>query len=261
MRPGPSLHVLKYFTARSDLAKTDDRPDRVASHAVFLCMRLQVIRTLHCRRLSQSSIGLLICFSLAHRDGAGRCSSMAHLNTSTSLVRRSADDVALMPPPPVKRIKRPPKVLDEDDYTHALSDIIARDYFPGLRESQAQQEYLSALNSNDRGWIAEAGQKLREVMTPRRERKRRSERDCSFDRRSRTGTSVPNAADTPRGYDGSQTPTADEESQAGENESTEGGPSIDTSALSLSAFSAKYTSEDNESFNALLDKQKPETSG
>lgn len=180
---------------------------------------------------------------------------MAHLNTSTSLVRRSADDVALMPPPPVKRIKRPHKVLDEDDYTCALSDIIARDYFPGLRESQAQQEYLSALGSSDQGWIAEAGQKLREAMTPHRERKRRSERDRSFDRRSRTGSFVPNAADTPRGYDGSQTPTADEQALAGENESPEGKPSIDTSALSLSLFSTEYTSEDNESFNALLDKQ------
>ena len=103
---------------------------------------------------------------------------MAHLNTSKSLVRRSTDDVALMPPPPVKRIKRPPKVLDEDDYTSALSDIIARDYFPGLRETQAQQDYLTALDSRDGGWIAEAGQKLREAMTPQRER--RSTRNEDF---------------------------------------------------------------------------------
>ena len=180
---------------------------------------------------------------------------MAHLHTSPSLVRWSADDVALMPPPPLKRIKRPPKVLDEDAYTCALSDIIARDYFPGLRESQAQQEYLTALDSNDQGWIAEAGQKLREAMTPHGEKTRRTERDTSFNRRTRAGSSVPNAADTPRGYDGSQTPAADEEWLVGENEPGQIKPAIDTSALSLSSFSSKYTSEDNESFNTLLDKQ------
>ncbi len=176
------------------------------------------------------------------------------MNTSTSLMQRSTDDVALMPPPPVKRIKRPPKVLDEDDYTTALSDIIARDYFPGLRESQAQQEYLIALDSNDQGWIAEAGQKLREAITPQREEIKRTERNGSFDRCGRTPRAVPNAADTPRGYDGSQTPVADEGSLADENKTEQGKPAIHTSGLSLSSFSSKYTSEDNESFNTLLDK-------
>ena len=180
---------------------------------------------------------------------------MSHLNTSTSLVRRSTDDVALMPPPPVKRIKRPPKILDEDDYTSALSGIIARDYFPGLRESQAQQEYLTALESNNQAWIAEAGQKLNEAMTPRREKKPRTERNSSFDRRTNTHKAVPNAADTPLGYDGSKTPATEQESILDEDEDERYKSVIDTSDLSLSSFSAKYTSEDNESFNALLDKQ------
>ena len=38
---------------------------------------------------------------------------------STALIRKSTD-TNLMPPPPLKRIKRPPKVLDEDSYTDAL---------------------------------------------------------------------------------------------------------------------------------------------
>ncbi|RMZ91038.1 hypothetical protein DV736_g1744, partial [Chaetothyriales sp. CBS 134916] len=57
---------------------------------------------------------------------------------STAVAKRPLADAALMPPPPpIKKIKRPASVLDEDDYTDALSDIIARDYFPGLQENNA----------------------------------------------------------------------------------------------------------------------------
>ena len=70
------------------------------------------------------------------------------------------------PPPPPKRIKRPAKVLDEDDYTDALSHIIARDFFPGLLEAESKQDYLNALDSRDGEWIAAAGRKLTEIMTP-----------------------------------------------------------------------------------------------
>ncbi|KAI9887681.1 MAG: hypothetical protein M1823_000545 [Watsoniomyces obsoletus] len=160
--------------------------------------------------------------------------------SNQSLVRRSTD-TELMPPPPTKRIKRPPKVLDEDSYTEALSMIIARDFFPGLLETQSQQEYLDALTSQDQEWIASAGRRLTEVMTPGRTRGRR-------------GTSMARslAADTPRGEVG-DTPmsvlsTATTDTTVSKKED------IDLN-LSLGGFQAKYTSEDNESFNKLLDKQ------
>ncbi|KIW97327.1 uncharacterized protein Z519_02719 [Cladophialophora bantiana CBS 173.52] len=177
---------------------------------------------------------------------------MAASQSNQALVRRSsADDVGLMPPPPFKRIKRPPKVLDEDEYTQALSDIIARDYFPGLLEGQAQHEYLAALDSGNESWIVEASQKLRQAAAPAGESKRRSTRNTRFDR---TPSATPRpVGDTPVGYTGSETPTT----VAG-TEIEEGGEQqkqLDTSTLSLGSFQAKYTSEDNESFNALLDKQ------
>jgi protein DGCR14 len=117
-----------------------------------------------------------------------------------------------MPPPPTKRIKRPPKVLDEDDYTHALSKIIARDFFPGLHEVQSQEEYLNALESNDETWIAEAGQKLREVMTPLPSgRQRRSARNSRFSTPALTpvhaGTATPVANKTPVAWSGGATPS------------------------------------------------------
>ncbi|ERF74716.1 hypothetical protein EPUS_04885 [Endocarpon pusillum Z07020] len=188
-------------------------------------------------------------------------SSPSTAMSSTALTKRQLPSCsALMGPPPApKRIKRPPKVLDEDDYTDALSEIIARDYFPGLLESKTQQEYLTALESNNPAWIADAGAKLREVMTPGPPTRSGNARAA---RNSRFNTPLPNSSTprygatygaTPRGFTGDETPASSIAEI--EDASTTQKPEIDTSTLSLSAFQSKYTSEDNESFNALLDKQ------
>ena len=177
-------------------------------------------------------------------------SAMSTAN-STAVTKRAADSALMPPPPPPKRQKRPKNVLDEDVYADALSQIIARDFFPGLLKTEAQQEYMAALDSNNNDWIREAGRRLTQVMTPGPGIRRRG---TSFTpRRSSVG-------DTPRGYVGAtpgRTPVA-------------GGPSADDFApekpevdinMSLEAFQAKYTSEDNESFNQLLDKQNERRQG
>ena len=170
-----------------------------------------------------------------------------------ALTKRSAS-TALMPPPPLptKRQKRPLKVLEEDTYASAISHIITRDFFPGILESRAQAQYLEALESNDKDWIREAGRGLVGAMTPGREGSRR---------RSRRGTGFENTA-TPRGYVGS-TPVRTPMTEAGEDHfapeaSSEDNVDVD---MSLGAFQAKFTSEDNESFNALLDKQNQKRAG
>ena len=181
-------------------------------------------------------------------------------NPSQALTKRKSEDLALMPPPPTpKRIKRPSTVLDEDVYTDALSHIIARDFFPGLLETQAQQEYLAALESNNKDWIREAGRKLTQAMTPGPER-RRGRRGTSMATTVR-GTQTPGRTPsaTPKGgsWTGS-TPgrsvsaTPDRSGDFAPEEPER--PKVDYD-LGLSAFQSKYTSEDNESFNALLDKQ------
>ncbi|KAI0408122.1 nuclear protein DGCR14 [Xylaria palmicola] len=162
--------------------------------------------------------------------------------TPTALVRKR-DDLELMPPPPPpKRIKRPKKVIDEDSYTDALSHIIARDFFPGLLESETQQEYLDALESHDPDWISSASRRLQHVMTPGR-------------RRARRGTSLAPGSQTPRGFVG-DTPLSVSAASSAAAAPGDGDdkPEIDTN-MSLSAFQSKYTSEDNESFYRLLDKQ------
>ncbi|KAI6090818.1 nuclear protein DGCR14 [Hypoxylon rubiginosum] len=159
-------------------------------------------------------------------------------NTSTALIRKRNDLELMPPPPPPKRIKRPKKILGEDSYTDALSQIIARDFFPGLLESETQQEYLDALDSKDTAWISSAGRRLQQVMTPGR-------------RKSRRGTSLAPGAQTPRGYVGDTPVSVASESASSISKAED---DVDTN-MSLGAFQSKYTSEDNESFYKLLDKQ------
>jgi protein DGCR14 len=170
-------------------------------------------------------------------------------STSQALTKRSTDNALMPPPPPPKRQKRPAKVLDENVYTDALSHIIARDFFPGLVESQAQQQYLTALDSNNNDWIREAGRNLAQVMTPGPDGRRRQGRGTSF-----TPSRSTAGGETPKGWTGAtpgQTPLTE---AGGDHFAPEEKAEVDVN-MSLGAFQAKYTSEDNESFNSLLDKQ------
>ncbi|MCJ1406359.1 hypothetical protein MMC19_000424 [Ptychographa xylographoides] len=172
------------------------------------------------------------------------------MTSSQALTKRSSDTALMPPPPKPKRIKRPAKVLDEDTYTDALSHIIARDYFPGLVEAESQQDYLNALDSQDADWIENAGRKLTEVMTPGPDGRRL---------RGRRGTSMTplvgshgGGGETPKGWSG-DTPGSVISITSTATTQTEK-PEVDIN-LSLGAFQQKYTSEDNESFYKLLDKQ------
>lgn len=157
-------------------------------------------------------------------------------SSSRALIRKRADNELMAPPPPAKKIKRPKQVLDEDSYTESLSQIIARDFFPGLLETETQQEYLDALESKDRAWISSAGRRLHQVMTPGRNKTPQSRLVKSL-----------NGDQTPTSYAGgtpASTAPATVETQ----------PRLNTN-MSLSQFQSTYTSEDNESFYKLIDKQ------
>ena len=176
--------------------------------------------------------------------------AMTSISPSKALAKRSLDTSLMPPPPPPKRIKRPAKVLDEDDYTDALSHIIARDFFPGLLETESKQEYLDALDSHDSQWIAAAGRKLTEVMTPGPDgRKLRGRRGTSM---TPSSGLFGRGGETPKAWQGDTPMSVVSSSSAGTQAPEK--PEIDTN-MSLSAFQQKYTSEDNESFYKLLDKQ------
>ncbi|KAL2809467.1 nuclear protein Es2 [Aspergillus granulosus] len=172
------------------------------------------------------------------------------MSSSQAVVKRDNETALMPPPPPPKRIKRPATVLDEDVYTEALSHIIARDYFPGLLESQVKQEYLDALDSKDKDWIASSKQKLTDLMrTPGRSRPR-------FDSGMMTPKGGPvTPGDTPASWGGDTPMSVASVATAATATTTQREPAPDVSKMGLLDFQAKYTSEDNESFNKLLDKQ------
>lgn len=121
------------------------------------------------------------------------------------------------PPPPPKRLKRPPKTLSEEDYTSAITTIIERDFYPQLSEMRKQTHYLDAVEEGNPIRIATAARRL---TTPIR----------------------------PTGQGG------DEEDED-EDDRKERMLREDVLGMRLDTFQAKYTSEDNESFNSLLDSQ------
>lgn len=171
-------------------------------------------------------------------------------SNSTALTKRSAAGELMPPPPAPKRIKRPSVVLDEDTYVSAVSHIIRRDFFPGLAESDAQREYLNALESKDKSWIRESGKKLTQVMTPVPHGRRKAADRTRFYREVGSSTDkTPSVwgADTPVTVAGTEANSDDKE----------GLGKLDKVDLDmpLNAFQAKYTSEDQESFSAIIDKQ------
>ncbi|KAF7630061.1 hypothetical protein AFLA_010691 [Aspergillus flavus NRRL3357] len=174
-------------------------------------------------------------------------------STSQALAKRHTETSLMPPPPPPKRIKRPATVLNEDVYTNTLSDIIARDYFPGLLEVQVKQEYLEAIDSRDKEWIATSKKRLTDLMlTPERARNRPGSSGPTM---TTNPTEDRHAGDTPSGW-GGDTPmsiVSMASSSPAQHLKDNNAPSL--SNLGLLEFQAKYTSEDNESFNKLLDKQ------
>ncbi|KUM59309.1 hypothetical protein ACN42_g7832 [Penicillium freii] len=172
---------------------------------------------------------------------------------SQELVKQSAGQL-MPPPPPPKRIKRPATVLDEDIYTNAMSHIIARDFFPGLLETQLKQEYLEALESKDKAWIASSKKKLAGVMrtpTPGSNARRKSDYASAPSTPQHFPAGRP--GDTPHGW-GGDTPMSVVSTSTAATE-TEDRHIPDVSNMGLVAFQEKYTSEDSESFNKVLDKQ------
>lgn len=120
-------------------------------------------------------------------------------------------------------------ILDEDEYTAAVSHIIARDFFPSLVHLDATNSYLDALETRDPQLIGASVRNLESV-------------NASV--RSTRPWQTP--SETPYGAGPSETPV-----RSHQHERPAKRLRYDTD-MGLDAFQAHYTSEDNSSFTRIL---------
>ncbi|SPO21313.1 related to protein DGCR14, probably involved in pre-mRNA splicing [Ustilago trichophora] len=173
----------------------------------------------------------------------------------------------LIPFKPGQSSLRKQAILTEDEYTSALSSIIKRDFFPNLDRIAAENEYLTAIESDDPRWIRIALDKLLRfdgspAMQTRKQRRKDVPGQVSNSASGKgewddtpiatgSGSRVFNPTFTPA----ASTPGINVDGEEAEEEQVEPGsgitPDID---LSLAAFQSRYTSEDNASFSQLLDR-------
>ncbi|KAI1793891.1 nuclear protein DGCR14 [Ganoderma leucocontextum] len=139
--------------------------------------------------------------------------------------------------PPSRSLDRQ-VVLDEDEYTEALSHIIARDFFPSLVHLDATNNYLDALQTQDPLLIQASVRRLEDLQTPV----------------SRRGRPWQTPSQTPYAAGPMDTPLRASRTERGEGEGPSKRPRLDID-LSLDVFQARYTSEDNSSFTQILENE------
>ncbi|KAF1997201.1 hypothetical protein P154DRAFT_471348, partial [Amniculicola lignicola CBS 123094] len=176
---------------------------------------------------------------------------MPSSNSATALIKRPALGSLMAPPPAPKRIKRPTEVLPEDTYVAGLEHIIRRDFFPTLEDMDAQEDFITAVQSGDKSWIRETARRLTGGETGRWS----GGTATPIMRRGVSATPVRGAGETPRW--GSATPSLVQAKRGvvlryeGEDGTRK---KVDLS-MSLSVYQESYISEDQESFSKVIDRQ------
>ncbi|KAF8985968.1 hypothetical protein BGZ46_000054 [Entomortierella lignicola] len=189
--------------------------------------------------------------------------------TTTTSIVKTAKYQSNIPAPP------PRQILEEDEYIEALSKIIERDFFPDLAKLKRQHAYLEAVEMNDVQRIHATAKDIAGNDTPLGQRRLKT--PARTPRLLKAG--LPDEPWTPAPVDAeAATPTwYDEINRAHANLGAADTPMMDTptvksmrkqitnsqdipekeaidTSLSLDQFQARYTSEDNASFNEIIEK-------
>ncbi|KAJ7564148.1 hypothetical protein O6H91_02G004600 [Diphasiastrum complanatum] len=154
-------------------------------------------------------------------------------------------------PPPPKRVKRGPIVVDEDAYAAAIEKIIERDFYPDIPKLRNRLEWLEAVRSGDPVVIREAQLNIIHRMKGKLKAVEKEGTPAYPGSSFATPGSVMSGAPSPAlsfaslsNVSISQMPLPDSSNE---------GPELDTS-LSLDDFMRRHTSEDNASFSTIIRK-------
>ncbi|CED82621.1 Nuclear protein ES2 [Phaffia rhodozyma] len=196
--------------------------------------------------------------SSRYRNTPGTARSTSSLSlTRPSQTKTSSSSTALVPVREktgqfTKSLDRQ-YVLEEDAYTEALSDIIARDFFPSLARLEATNAYLEAVESMDEEKLEVSVRRLFEVdggQTPVHG-DARSTPMPSYQTSSTPLWTSQTPSQTPY-----RTPVHHPSSLSSSQRFLAGTtPAAPSSLPTLDNFQANFTSEDNASFTSILQEE------